>query len=280
MVAYSTRRWLAATMYALLAVGGSALNLGRSEANSVVARDTFPGWKPAAGTTWQIDISDGAQVNTSLNVQVYDIDLFDTPQSMINSLHAAGRKVICYFSAGSYENWREDAKNFTKSELGSAEQGWEGEWWLDVRQTGVRNNMLWRLDLAKSKGCDGVDPDNMDAYNNKNGLGLTQTDAINYMTFLSQNAHSRNLAIGLKNAVEIVSSVIELVEWQVNESCEVYSECATLKPFITENKPVFHIEYPANYKSATVQKICTAKDITGFSTLIKDDDLDNFVISC
>lgn len=38
--------------------------------------------------------------------------------------------------------------------------------------------MLARLDRAQTLGCDGVDPDNVDAYNNDNGLNLTENDAI------------------------------------------------------------------------------------------------------
>jgi hypothetical protein len=34
--------------------------------------------------------------------------------------------------------------------------------------------MSSRLDMAQQKGCDGVDPDNIDAYGNENGLGLTE----------------------------------------------------------------------------------------------------------
>ena len=43
---------------------------------------------------------------------MYDVDLFDTPVSVVASLHARGRKVICYMSAGSWEDFRPDATRF------------------------------------------------------------------------------------------------------------------------------------------------------------------------
>ena len=82
--------------------------------------------------------------------------------------------------------------------------------------------MTNRIVLAVTNGCDGVDLDNIDGYVNNNGLGLTNDTAIDYMTFLADQAHSRGLAIGPKNAAEIVASVLPHVEWQVNEECLQY----------------------------------------------------------
>ena len=42
-------------------------------------------------------------------IGTYEIDLFDTAQDTIDALHAAGGYVICYVSAGSFEDWRPDA---------------------------------------------------------------------------------------------------------------------------------------------------------------------------
>lgn len=46
-----------------------------------------------------------------------------------------GRKVICYFSAGSYENWRSDKGDFPSDVLGNNLEHWEGEKWLDIRDS-------------------------------------------------------------------------------------------------------------------------------------------------
>jgi hypothetical protein len=72
-------------------------------------------WQPAAGATWQI-VLEYALNDTSPNVTVYDIDLFENPNSTIVSLHALNKSVICYFSAGSYENFRPDSNEFQPSD--------------------------------------------------------------------------------------------------------------------------------------------------------------------
>jgi len=130
--------------------------------------------------------------------QLYDIDLYDTPATTIADLKAQGRTVICYFSAGTFENWRPDAALFPPATLGKALADWPGERWLDVRSEEVRELLEQRLDLAVKKGCDGVDPDNVDGYSNDNGLGLTASEQLAFNLWLAQQAHQRQLAVGLK----------------------------------------------------------------------------------
>jgi hypothetical protein len=97
-------------------------------------------------------------VDARYDVTMYDIDLFDTPKATIDQLKAQGRRVVCYFSAGTSENWREDFGRFAAADMGGAVSGWQGERWLDTRSANVRSIMKRRLDLAVAKGCDGVEP--------------------------------------------------------------------------------------------------------------------------
>jgi hypothetical protein len=90
--------------------------------------------------------------------QLHDIDLYDTPQQTIGDLKAVGRVVICYFSAGTWEDWRSDAAAYPTAALGAPLVDWPGERWLDIRRADGRALLSKRLDLAFSKGCNGVDP--------------------------------------------------------------------------------------------------------------------------
>ena len=129
--------------------------------SSSAAVPTSSWWQPAAGTTWQCVL--GQPVGSlTLPVQVYDFDLFDTPQSSIDTLHAAGKQVICYFSGGTYEPGRPDSDTILSDSaaVGAALDGWSDEKWLDIRTDFIVNIMKARIDTAASKGCDGVDPDN------------------------------------------------------------------------------------------------------------------------
>jgi len=234
-------------------------------------------WKPTSGVSWQIELL-YAFNDTSLDVEVFDIDLFDNTASTISALHHMGRKVICYFSAGSYEDFRPDSSSFSSSDYGKELQGWPGEYWLNTNSGNVRKIMMARLDLAVSKGCDGVDPDNIDGYDNVTGLKLTRATAIDYLSFLAREAHQRQLSIGLKNGGSIVNQTIDMMEWQVNEECEKYEECDLFQPFIAAGKPVFHIEYPTSTTKAS--SICNDTTTSGFSTILKKLDLDNWVQTC
>lgn len=199
-------------------------------------------WRPSAGATWDYQLTGTIDV-ASVNVDVWDIDLFDAKPSTIDSIHAKGKHVICYFSAGSIEDWRPDAAKFQASDKGSDVAGWKGEKWLQTKSSNVRKIMLARLDLAAQKKCDGVEPDNVDGFDNGNGLGLTANDAVDYVTFLANAAHARNMAVGLKNAASIVSRLVNKVDYSVQEQCVQYEDCADFRPFIQQNKPVFHVEY-------------------------------------
>ncbi|RDW91530.1 hypothetical protein BP5796_02695 [Coleophoma crateriformis] len=240
-------------------------------------------WKPTAGMTWQIEISHELK-DMSVDASAYDIDMFDTPATIINTLHSQRRYVICYFSAGTWENWRTDANSFAAADKGHKVGSWVGELWLNTSSPSVRNIMLKRLDLAKSKHCDAVDPDNTDAYDNTNGLGLTQQDSIDFVTFLANAAHARGMAVGLKNSGSIVSDrIVSLVDFAVNEQCVHYKECQHWTPFISANKPVLNIEYPSA-GSATTQttkaKYCNNPARAGFSTVLKKMSLDDWYMRC
>lgn len=244
-------------------------------------------WKPRKGTTWQYQLKSPFKSFVE-GVDVYDIDLFDNEKSDIVSIKKHGKKVICYFSAGSYEDWRPDKSKFAKSDLGKPLDGWKGERWLDIKSKNVRNIMKSRLDMAKEKNCDGVDPDNIDGYDNDNGLKLTKKDSIDFIKFLSKEAHARNLSIGLKNGGSIVKNVVDHVEWSVQEQCVQYEECDKYVPFIKANKPVFNVEYPKgddvnnnkNISSSKLKKICNAPSTTDFSTIVKNMDLDYWIQTC
>jgi len=232
-------------------------------------------WRPAPGTSWQWQLT--GTIDTSLDVAMYDIDLFETPQSVIDGLHGRGIVVICYFSAGSVENGRPDTDDFPSSAIGNVLEGWPDERWLDTRSSEVRAIMELRLDLAASKRCDGVEPDNVDGYTNDPGFPLVYEDQIDYNTFLADQAHARGLSVGLKNDLEQIDDLLDLFDWALNEECFQWDECGDLQPFIDAGKAVFQVEYG---DADTASGICPQANALNFDTLIKNYDLDAFRIAC
>ncbi|MGH8487389.1 MAG: endo alpha-1,4 polygalactosaminidase [Gammaproteobacteria bacterium] len=231
-------------------------------------------WKPSPGTSWQIQYT--GTLNTSVDVAVYDIDLFDTSESTIKSLHSKGKKVICYFGAGNYESWRPDAMRFPSAIKGKNIDGWPGEKWLDIRRLDLLLPIMAdRIKLAATKGCDAVDPDCADGYTNDTGFSLSYDHQLAYNIALADEAHSLGLAISLKNDVEQVGDLVGFFDFAVNEECFTYGECESLLPFIRAGKPVFGIEY-----ALSTSRFCSKANQMNFDFLRKRLDLNAWRRSC
>ena len=84
-------------------------------------------------------------------------------------------------ASGTWENWRKDAGKFPKSVIGKPDGGWKGERWLDVRQTQILEPIMTaRLQMCKAKHFDGVDPDNMDGFENRTGFKISYNQQLAY----------------------------------------------------------------------------------------------------
>jgi hypothetical protein len=129
-------------------------------------------WQPEVGASWQIILLKPIEVHTDTkiepDVEIFDLDLYDNDASTFTALKKLGKKVICYFSAGSYENWRDDKEYFHEADLGKPLDGWPGERWLNVSSPNVRSIMKKRIEMAAKKGCDAIDPDNVDGFVSSN----------------------------------------------------------------------------------------------------------------
>jgi len=180
------------------------------------------------------------------NIEEYNaivIDLFDTTKKEIKELKDMNKKVFCYFSAGSYENWREDKDKFNTEDLGNKLEGWNGENWIDIRNENIVNIMKDRIQIAKNKGCYGIDFDNVDGYTNNTGFNLSFEDQLKYNKELSRYTHSLGLKTILKNDLSQINDLINDYDYAVNESCNVYNECNLYENWLKNKKYVFNIEY-------------------------------------
>ena len=250
-----------------------------SELDSDVLPVTSGTWyRPPLSATWAWQLQ--GTLNTGYDVDIYDVDLFDTDSATIASLQAQGRHVICYFSAGSYEEWRDDADDFPAADLGNTLSGYPDERWVDIRSGDVFAIMQARLDLAAGKGCDGVEPDNVTAFEESTGFSLSATDQLAFNRNLFNAAHDRGLAVALKNDLGQIADLIDYVDLMINEECHQYDECDLLQPFVAAGKPVLIAEYLADYRTAP-KPVCAAALKANFHTLILDAELDDaFRLSC
>ncbi len=225
-------------------------------------------------TTWNWQLK--GTVNTSYDVDVYDLDLFDTPAGTIASLREQGKTVVCYFSAGSSENWREDFSEFESADLGSELDGWEGERWLDIRSANVYRVMKSRMDLAVEKGCQGLEPDNMDGFQNDECFQLSAEDQLKYNQAIALYARQLGLSVGLKNDPDQVEALVNYFDFSVTEQCFQYEECESYHPFLDLDRPVFNAEYDGSWhRDPARSDMCSNSKEQNIRTLILDLELDD-----
>ncbi|KAF2682800.1 carbohydrate-binding module family 1 protein [Lentithecium fluviatile CBS 122367] len=220
------------------------------------------------------------------DAEVWDIDLFDNDPSTITRLKAAGKTVICYFSAGTREDWRDDAKDFPAADQGKVLPEWPNEKWIRTGSTKIREIMAKRIKLAGDRGCDAIDPDNIVLYTNKsqqndNGLNLKNNDAINYMQWMQKEAARYNMKVGLKNSIDILDTLAPIMDFAVNEQCASLTECERYNNFLASGKPVFHVEYPNPLNPAAAKTdLCTGPGTSLMSNILKNLALDGPTVYC
>ncbi|KAJ4357942.1 uncharacterized protein N0V89_002519 [Didymosphaeria variabile] len=225
-----------------------------------------------AGTVWDIVLqgkeNDGngtviplAQLKAATGA-VLDIDFEDNDSELkktkgwIKEL-AKTKTVVCYFSAGTYEPWREDQELFKPADYRKKMDKWD-KWWLDLKSANVKTIIETRNKRAAEARCHAIDPDNINSYSN-DSKGKPHQDRfsydnqvyIDYVRWLSATATKYNLSTGLKNALKISNNALNVIEFAVNEQCHEtdpndkesnwdYPDYAT---FTQAGKAVFNIKY-------------------------------------
>lgn len=226
-------------------------------------------WKPAKALTWYWQLQ--GTVNNSEPVAAYDIDGFENSASEVSTLHAKGIKAICYIDVGTWEEWRSDASSFPAAVKGK-NNGWPGEKYLDIRALSTLEPIMTkRFEMCRSKGFDGVEPDNMDTFSASTGFPLTGAQQITYNTWVAGEVHSLGMAVLQKNDGEQTSSLKTHFDGAVTEECNVYSECSNFTPYLAEGKPVLNAEYGSS------NAFCTADNAAGIEGARFDLELDGKV---
>ena len=200
-------------------------------------------WQPKPTTaTWQFQLQ--GKIDTTIDAPVYEIDGFNVPKATVTKLHSLGRKVICYIDVGSWENYRPDAKRFPRSVIGRKYEGYPNERWLDIRRFHkFAGPIKSRIRMCARKGFDGLEPDNINGWENPTGFPLTAQDQLRFNRWIARIAHRNGLAVGLKNDGRQARKLVGDFDFAVVEQCFQYNECGQYLPFIRRNKAVYSVEY-------------------------------------
>lgn len=234
-------------------------------------------WRPVPGLTWQWQIGDN-EIDLSAEAEIFDIDSY-VDQAFIDEIHRRGSRAICYVSVGSWEEWRSDADAFPQQVLGTDYEGWPGERWIDIRRIDVLGPVLRaRLDMCQAKRFDGVEPDNIDIYHEDTGFALSYADQIAFARWLVDEAHARGLAIGLKNAPDMVTDTVGFFDFAVTEDAFYEGWIAQMLPFVDADKAVLAAEYTDT--EVDFPAACEWGQGKGVSFILKDRELGSWVRGC
>jgi hypothetical protein len=234
------------------------------------------------------------------DVDMYDVDLTDAVPSartvhvrgfgsahfpkganagIIRRLHRRGIKAVCYMDSGAWESYEPDAGLFPKSVIGNS-TGWNGERWLDIRRRSWPRfaPIIWaRFKLARTIGCDGVEPDENNPLGNRPGFPVSRRAERTWYLKVAREAHGSGFSVGIKKGVEVLDGrLAKAFDWSLNEECFFYSECAREMPFIRAGKAVFQTEYTDDWRrrgrstpGAVHRRVCAHARARSFSTLVK-----------
>lgn len=206
---------------------------------------------------------------------LFVIDLFEADSSQIAALHKLGRVVVAYVSAGTSEPWRPDVGNLTASALGAPLAEHPDEAWLDVRDASVRALQLGRLQLAVSKGFDGVLLCSLDAYLHESGHDLSAADQLGYSLWLAERASALGLAVGASSDWAQAQALAERYDFAIHFNCLASGSCGQLEPYRTRKRPVFDLE-----TSRSAEQVCPNAHNLGLSVTLKDDGFGAWFYAC
>ncbi|GLY05969.1 MULTISPECIES: endo alpha-1,4 polygalactosaminidase [Actinoplanes] len=191
---------------------------------------------------------------------------------------AAGLYNVCYVNAfqaqpGDESWWKTNHADLLLRDKNGAlviDEDWN-ELMFDISTAAKRTALMtvvgpW-IDGCKTSGFQAVEFDNLDSYTRSQNL-LTQAQAIEFATLLSDRAHTKGLASGQKNLAELTTANAKKIgfDFAVAEECGAWDECDAYTA--TYGNKVLVIEY----SQEGFTKACKAHGST-LSIVLRDVDV-------
>lgn len=214
-------------------------------------------------------------LDTSVDAELFVVDLFDVSAQQVAELHAKGRVVIAYVSVGSLEGYRDDTASFPAAAIGMPLADYPKESWIDIRNTAARTAMQARFDRARSKGFDGVYASTLGAYSQTTGFPLTRADQLAYDEFLANALHTRKLSAGLSGDFELGAALASSFDWALALGCIAQKDCDKLATFKSQHKPMFDLETEGERDT-----VCMEAQTSGIPTTLKHSAFDAWRVPC
>jgi glycosyl hydrolase family 114 len=267
--------------------GGGCLHKSTGFVNIGVTGVSFATGRRVAPTVFDIDILQDGKCYSPQDYSVLNY-------AAVRALHVRGARVIGYIDAGTAETWRPDfpeMQSFDQScdgcLFGNPLSNFPDEYWLNITtdakgtdpNTGATETarhfllgeMLARLKEAKLIGVDGIEFDDVDAWQNHTGLSITGGQQLAYNMRLANLAHRVGFSVGLKNDLSQADTLEPYFDFAVNEECWASGDCAALRSWPAQHgKAVFNVEY-----ESSPSKFCPKANAStwDFNSVRKTDDL-------
>jgi hypothetical protein len=267
--------------------GGGCLHKKTGFINIGVTGTSFATGRTVAPTVFDIDILQDGKCYSPQDYSVLNY-------AAVQALHVRGARVIGYIDAGTAETWRPDfpeMQSFDQScdgcLFGNPLSNFPDEYWLNITtdakgtdpNTGrvetarrfLLDEMLARVKEAKLIGVDGIEFDDVDAWQSRSGLSITGPQQLAYNTRLANLAHRVGLSVGLKNDLSQADTLEPYFDFAINEECWEAEECAALQSWPAgHGKAVFNVEYALNPSTFCPTADSPSWDI---NSIRKTDDL-------
>ncbi len=271
------------------ASAGSFLQFGAGTATPVPPAPPpgggYAGLGPGTAWHWQIqgvvDENILGHVVPADRPKMMDIDLWDATPQLISRLKAKGIYVVCYMESGDWLSERPDAKDYPTSVLGARIDGFPNERYVNVTMldgpagpTGktLRQIMFARLQMAKDKGCQGIEPDLDDLHEQGNvGFPINKAQMLTYNKIIIDRGHQLGMSVGLKNGPGFAAEMYNAgADWVLNEECWQFDECGGYKIFTDHGKAVFQVEYQDSQKNAKYRDTCPQNVAQNYDGIVRD----------
>lgn len=227
----------------------------------------------APDVTWQYQLV--GTVDPELDARLFVVDLFEVRAEVIARLHAQNKIAVAYLSAGTLESYRDDADDFPAEAVGRPLESYPNESWLDVRSQAVRERMAARLDMARSKGFDGIVPTSLNAYLQDSGFPLSADDQSDYAVWLSAEIRARGMHVAMSGDFTRIATLAPHYDWAVDFGCVARANCNLLAPFAKAGKPVLDVETQGDLTAA-----CTLARGYGVNMIFKRQNFDAYRMVC
>lgn len=230
---------------------------------------------PAESARWlarldgPVDIEDDADF--------FYLDAEQQAPEDLAELRRQGRHYLCYLSAGSFEDFRDDADQFPQSAIGNPLAAFPGERWLDVRDATVRQLMAARIERLAKLGCAGVPPSALTVHTADTGFVLTLGDALEYSRWVAERLHASGMSAGLIGPASLTSELWAVFDFGLAIGCVEGTQCAEYEVLRQGGRPVFFVELGAPEDAA---RLCNTAQQLGFYPLVTDAGFGGNCVVC